>query len=87
MKTIKKVFIAMIILLIILIALLKIIFTNLRNNINEEKSKIEENLGKEVILKGDTLQIHDYSIFNQVYILEDGKEISFALFDKLETVE
>ena len=56
------------------------------DQITNEVDKIETKVGQKLILQKDTLMIIDYSVFNSNYTLEDGRQISFDLADKLEWV-
>ena len=49
--------------------------------------EIESMIGEKVIFKSDTLLIVDYSLIHSSYTLEDGKEISFELIKKLDTIK
>lgn len=50
-----------------------------------ELEKVENNIGKSVVLNGDTLLIIDISIINGSYILENGTEINFTLPQKIDS--
>lgn len=41
-----------------------------------------EIVGENVVLKGDTLMITDYTTYNNNYTLDDGREISYELAHK-----
>ena len=57
------------------------------NKFDENTEVLKELVGEEVILKGDTLLVIDYSSFNDNVTLEDGRKISGELAKKLEKVE
>ena len=57
------------------------------NKFDEYTEVLKELVGEEVILKGDTLLVIDYSSFNDNVTLEDGRKISGELAKKLEKVE
>ena len=46
-----------------------------------------KNLGKHIVIKGDTLMIIDHSILLENYTLDNGTTISASLVDKLEVIE
>lgn len=43
--------------------------------IGDVVDKAEEPVGKEIVIKGDTLLILDYKLLNDSYVLEDGREV------------
>jgi hypothetical protein len=53
------------------------------NAVQEENAESNELVGEHVLLKDDTLMIVDQSFFNNTYTLENGKEISKELGEKL----
>lgn len=55
--------------------------------IKKNIEKIESNIGKNIILQGDTLMVVDYSIINNSYTLEDGRSIDIKLVDKLKCID
>ncbi len=57
------------------------------NAINKDIEIAERNLGRKVIIEGDTLMIFDYSLFSETYTLSNGKKINIALAEKLQVVE
>lgn len=60
---------------------------SLKREINKEKTKIEVNIGKRVVIEKDTLLIVDYSIYNDTYTLSDGKIISFELIKTIPLIK
>lgn len=66
---------------ILSIAMLSIMVTYLTNrmteSLKEEQQKYQSYLGKEVIMKGDTLEIVSFSTIRDVFILDDGREVDF----------
>jgi len=52
--------------------------------VGDEKTKFSEMVGEQVILKGDTLMITDYSIIENDLMLESGQSISYELGKKLQ---
>jgi len=71
---------------LIIVALFTLSTKLLTNGVNEGVDKYERKVGERVVLKTDTLMIIDYSLFKSNFTLEDGREISFDLVDKLECV-
>lgn len=72
---------------ILIVAVLFTLSTKLlTDGVNEEVAKYENKVGERVVLKTDTLMIIDYSLLKNNFTLEDGREISFDLVDKLECV-
>ena len=57
------------------------------NKYEENTEELKELVGEEVILKGDTLLVIDYSSFNNTITLEDKREISGDLAKTLDKVE
>ena len=45
-------------------------------NINQAEERMSKNLGKSVVMGSDTLEIVDYSIWNNSYTLQDGRSIN-----------
>lgn len=60
---------------------------NVVKNLDKEYESDSEYIGKDVIYKGDTLKIIDYSFFDNTYTLEDGRKFSVKLIQKLDTTE
>lgn len=83
----KKMFMLIVSTIIILLIIVIIIFNSIKNNLKKldsEVTKIENNIGKKVILGNDTILITDYSLFNSNYTLSNGNKISFKLVEKLK---
>ena len=57
------------------------------SNYTNRKEVREEKIGESFILDGDTIQVVDYSLLKSTYTLQDGKEISVKLIDKLEQLK
>lgn len=57
------------------------------NKYDEKTETLKSLVGEQVILKGDTLLVIDYSSINNTVTLEDNHEISGELAKKLEKVE
>lgn len=51
--------------------------------IEKHDTECAANLGKEVVLKADTLVIVDYSIWKDTYTLDNGTKINRDLFEKI----
>ncbi len=49
------------------------------NDVNEDAKAL---VGEQIVLKGDTLEIIDYSIIESTYTLEDSREVSFEYAKK-----
>lgn len=64
------------IILISTVIMLLAIFVLKYLNYKQDKiiEKYKSNLGKEIIIKNDTMTIIDYSLFKEVYIMNNGKE-------------
>lgn len=52
------------------------------NGLNKAEKEAKSNVGKNIIIKNDTLMVVDYSIIRQVYILDNGLEVSPSLVEK-----
>jgi len=53
----------------------------------DKHDEYKDNVGNEIVYKGDTLTIIDCSIINTNYILDDGMIIDFAYAKKLEIIK
>jgi len=49
--------------------------------------KFDAEVGNQVIFRGDTLFVMDYSIFNDSYMLETGLKIDRTFYETLEKIE
>jgi len=65
--------------IIVLACLVLGFISDLSSSISSIKSDYEQNIGKEFILKGDTLTIVDYSSLNETYTLSNGVVISKSI--------
>lgn len=65
----------LIIMIIILTACLIILWLYSMNRIVDLFDKANEPVGKEMVIKGDTLLIMDYKFLGNSYLLEDGREV------------
>jgi hypothetical protein len=63
-----------------------VIIAKILSSINEHEQKVDDMIGSEVIYKGDTLMIVNYSLLNSTYGLENGVEINTKLIDDLELI-
>ena len=72
---------------IVCIFIVCIYIKNIFTDFSSEANKAKEIIGEQVILKGDTLMIMDYSSFGNTYKLEDGREVSFELVKKLKKIK
>jgi hypothetical protein len=82
-KEILKV-IVIIMLWIGFITIISLAFNECNKEFFKEVNKLESRIGTKVIINKDTLLIIDCSILNNSYTLEDGREISYKLIEKLE---
>ncbi len=82
----KKMEIGTSLLAVIFVVLVVWLSKTVCDQITNEVDTIETKVGQKLILQKDTLMIIDYSILNSNYTLEDGRQISFDLADKLELV-
>lgn len=57
------------------------------NKFDENTEILKELVGEQVILKGDTLLVVDYSSINNTVTLDDNRVISGELAKKLDKVE
>lgn len=57
------------------------------NRIKDIDSRYKEKVGEEVLFRGDTLMVIDYSIWEESFVLEDGREVAFELVEGLEVLE
>lgn len=89
MKTFTGIFVTFIIIAILVTFSISIIIPKLVKDIDNELVDIKSNLGKNVVIKKDTLMIMDYSIIKDSYILENGIEVNMDLIlnDKLEIID
>ena len=71
-------------LLVVCIVVLVWALSAIQFKLENDKSKYESKLGKYVLLGKDTLQVVDYSMFTETLKLENGKEINYEIFKKLE---
>jgi len=71
-------------LLVVCIVVLVWALSAIQFKLENAKSKYESKLGKHVLLGKDTLQVVDYSMFTETLKLENGKEINYEIFKKLE---
>jgi hypothetical protein len=55
--------------------------------VHEKQTEMESNIGKSVILKSDTLQVVDYSIWNGSYTLSNGVVTNKIYFSTLKQVK
>lgn len=69
MKSINKMLIGLFIFSISFMVLLFISLSKISNEIDKELIDIKSNLGKNVIIKNDTLMVMDFSILKDSYIL------------------
>lgn len=64
--------------------LVSLMSTHIGNVYESEKIKFEDKLGTEIVIKGDTLVITDYSLTRNTLILSDNTEINYNLIEKLK---
>ncbi len=57
------------------------------NKYDENTNTLKELVGEQIILKGDTLLVVDYSSINNTVTLDDNRKISGELAKKLNKVE
>jgi hypothetical protein len=69
-------------LLVALIILSAIYYQLMSNKIKGVIDEGQSNIGKNFILKGDTLKIVDYSFMDETYTLENGLIISVKMINK-----
>lgn len=82
MKTINKMILAFIAIVVTMVILIGYIAGNVSLAIDEEKAKYEIYIGESYILEKDTLTIIDYSSLNETFILSNGVEINYNLVNK-----
>ena len=82
MKTINKMILAFIAIVVTMVILIGYIAGNVSLAIDEEKAKYEIYIGESYILEKDTLTIIDYSSLNETFILSNGVEINYKLVNK-----
>lgn len=70
--------------LVVCLIVMAIGISRVHFGLESTKSYYESKLGKYVLLGKDTLQVVDYSIFNETLKLENGNEINQELFEKLQ---
>lgn len=54
------------------------------NKYEGSKEELKELVGEEILMKGDTLMVVDYSVVNGTVTLDNGKEVSSELVQKLK---
>ena len=69
---------------IILFAFILIISVSKRYN--EVSKRIHETIGSHVVIEGDTLLVTGYVVWDNVFILKNGTQISAKLLDDLEVI-
>ncbi len=79
----KKVFVLYTICYIGMIVLLIVVINKLINKEVAEQEVNKNNIGKQVILKKDTLLIIDYSIFLREYSLDNGLKLNKDYCEKI----
>ena len=85
MKNLFGTFITIAIIGFVIVALLWYFVISTANEVWENESgALKELVGEEVILKGDTLLVTDYSTFNQTLTLDDGRVVSAELVKKVK---
>lgn len=70
-----------------LVALVVVVVHNIIEGFSETDSSMKNMVGNEVVIKGDTLMIIDYSMLSGSFVLEDGRKISVELAEKLGTLD
>lgn len=68
--------------IVILSLVLAYSYQNAIDKYKERHRSMEKNIGEFVVLRKDTLQVIDVSMFN--YVLEDGTEIDEFLLSKIK---
>lgn len=83
----KKQILTVVVSLVIILAIIIFLVSRMDSTIKVETAKIKKRLGTSVVIENDTLLIVDYSMGRGSYTLSDGKEISWYLVEKIETVK
>ena len=72
---------------LLLLAITVYIFSKVAGNTDQLLDDYRSKIGKSVIINQDTIMIIDYSVIRQNYILEDNREISIHLIDKVKVLD
>lgn len=79
MNTTYKMAIALVLCIISVVYLLNSAVNDIGKNLSTEENKYKKHLGEKYIIDKDTLTIVDYSIFNENFILSDGRKVNYVL--------
>lgn len=79
MKAFKTIFITVVIIIILSFILVPTLLIKGGKKIDSEIKDLKSYVGKNVVIKEDTLMIMKLSVINNAYVLEDGREISIDL--------
>ena len=75
-------FMFVIVMIITLIATYLWIAGSIISKIGSEKKQLQNNLGKNIVIQGDTLEIIDYNRFLETYTLSNGAKCEIEYINK-----
>ena len=60
---------------VVIVIMVTRLSTKVDTTYNSAKERMEKNVGKQIVLDGDTLTVTDYSVIKNTYILSGEKEV------------
>ena len=81
-RSLTKMFLVIFALGVALVFLVNSLFSDVKSKVNLESEKYKTHLGEKFVLDKDTLTITDFSVLEEVFILSNGKKVSYSLIVK-----